>query len=284
LIRTEQIREIVLRMLGTGELHGYEIHRNLESRGVKIRIGRLYEILNKMCDDGLLRDSWSPSESGPQKRVYRLSQNGVATREKILLEAIRTVHEFYSEYLRALPPEKGAFTQIAGLLTRDLGNNPTIAFVSMKASKSISQLLSAISSILPHCTLYFVGPRETALEMELGKLPSLEGSYDNIPAKDNYFDLVILPGFTGCTDLDSCVSEWRRVLRAGGSAAIVTPTALIRAPEDPMSIGEFVEQRENPERSHGPGMSEALLKNRLSKRFSRVDTNTVVHIGLIIAS
>ncbi len=275
---------MVLRMLGTRELHGYEIHRDLESRGVKIRIGRLYEILNKMCDDGLLEDSWSPSESGPQKRMYRLSQNGVAAREKILLEAIQTVHEFYSEYLRALPPEKGAFMQIAGLLTRDLGKSPTIAFVSMKPSKSISQLLLAIRSIVPDCTLYFVGPRETALKMELGEFPSLEGSYDNIPAKDNYFDLVVFPGFTGCSDLDTCVSEWRRVLRLGGSAAIVTPTALIRELEDPMSIGEFVEQRENPERSQGAGLSETHLKDHLSKQFSSIDTNTVVHIGLIIAS
>ena len=91
MIRTESIKEVTMMMLGNRDLHGYEIHRELEARDMRIGIGRLYDILNQMYEDGYLDDSWEASESGPQKRIYSLSNKGHIARESILMDAIHTV-------------------------------------------------------------------------------------------------------------------------------------------------------------------------------------------------
>ncbi len=281
MIRKEQVQYEILKILGDSELHGYDIHRLLEERGIKIRIGRLYEILNQMSSIGLLKDKWLPSPSGPKKRIYRISTKGNKTREHILMDAIQTVHEFYGEYLRTLPKEKGAFHIISQYLLSDLGEKPAIAFVSMKMSRSIEQLLSTLINSVPNATVYFVGQRETHAEMGLTSIPFLEGTCNNIPSKDDYFDLLVLPGYTGVDSILDCIKEWRRVLNSKGRIGIVTPTALIRKVEDPMSIGEFLEQKEHPSEIVGSMSPGEIISKELEKHFKKVELFTVVHVSVI---
>ncbi|MFW9978173.1 MAG: helix-turn-helix transcriptional regulator [Candidatus Thorarchaeota archaeon] len=282
MIRQDQIRNEILKMLGNSELHGYDIHGQLEKRGIKLRIGRLYEILNQMSSEGLLMDNWQPSASGPQKRVYGISSKGNEFREKILMDAIQTVHEFYGEYLRSLPAEKGAFSILSKILLEGLGNAPVIAFVSMKSSKAARLLLSTILDTSPKATIYFVGPREIFSDMDLGITPNLEGTCSNIPSKDDYFDLVVLPGFSALESVIECLDEWYRVVNKSGKVAIVTPTALVKKIEDPMSIGEFIEQKEHPSEFEGETSPESLIVSEFEKRFTKVERKSVVHISVII--
>ena len=283
MIRKEQVRNQILKILGENELHGYDIHKLLEERGMKIRIGRLYEVLNQMSSEGLLKDRWLPSPSGPKKRMYRISAKGRNTRETILQDAIQTVHEFYGEYLRTLPKEKGAFHIISEQLLKDLGDTPAIAFVSMRSSRSIKELLTTILQKAPKASLYFVGPREIADEMELVSIPYLEGTCNSVPSKDDYFDLLVLPGFSGFDSISDCVKEWRRVLNSTGKVGIVSPTTLIRRVEDPMSIGEFLEQKEHPSELEEEDVSpEELISAELKKHFKRVKQYAVVHVSVIL--
>ncbi len=281
MIRQDQIQNEVLKMLGDRELHGYDIHKQLEERGLKLRIGRLYEILNQMSRKDLLKDTWQPSPSGPQKRVYRISAKGRKQRENILMDAIQTVHEFYGDYLRNLPPEKGAFSIISRTLLEGLRNEPVIAFVSMTYSKSINYLLRALQDTSPRSTIYFVGPRDVFSEMDLDSAPYLEGSSDNIPSKDGYFDLLVLPGIAKLDSLTKCIKEWQRVIHGTGKVGIVTPTALIRKIEDPMSIGEFIEQKEHPSSFVGSISPEQQIITEFQSKFLKVDTKLVVHVSVI---
>ncbi len=280
LVRTEDILQMVIKILGDRDMHGYDIHKELEARGMRIGIGRLYEILNKMHDEEFLSDSWSESTSGPKKRVYSLNAKGRNARETILMDAIHTVHEFYGEYLRNLPPEKSAFTILASHLARGLGPDSTIAYVSMRFTKAIQMMLVNLHLILPESTIYLVGPRDMTNEMGVD-LPSLEGSCNSIPAKDSYFDLVILPGFSGSDDLESCVLEWERVLKPTGKVVIATPSALLKNPDDPMSIGEYLEQHEHPRQFEGLISPETRIREILGKFFEIADADSVVHISLI---
>ena len=282
--RTENIQQMIIKLLGNRDLHGYDIHKKLETRGMKIGIGRLYEILNQMYKDGFLSDIWKQSESGPKKRIYSLNSKGREAREAILVEAIYTVHEFYGEYLRDLPPEKSAFMLMANHLAENLASDATIAYVAMKSTKPIKAVLSSLRIRLPEATLYVVGPRNIASEMELESLPSLEGSCHSIPAKNEYFDLVVLLAFSESEDLKSCIHEWHRILKSTGKVVIITPAALLKQPEDPLSIGEFVEQREHPsnfENSIAPGEA---IHSTLEQYFGKIDTDNLLHITIISAS
>ncbi len=270
-------------MLGDRDLHGYDIHKELESRGIKIGIGRLYEILNQMHEQGFLNDSWSESGSGPKKRIYSLNVKGHDARETILTEAIHIVHEFYGEYLRGLPQEKSPFALISTKLMQGLDSRSVIGYVVNKLTKPISLVLKILKATLPEATIYLVGPREIISENELEGLSNLEGGYTNIPTKDGLFDLLVLPGFSGVEPIASSTEEWSRVLKPSGKIAIVTPTALLTQPADPLNIGEFIEQREHPSDFSGSSPPEQELKNHLQTHFGNIKTEYVVHISLITA-
>ena len=47
-MRTQELKKVILRLVGNREFYGYEIHRQLEERNINIGIGRLYSILTDM--------------------------------------------------------------------------------------------------------------------------------------------------------------------------------------------------------------------------------------------
>lgn len=283
MIRTESIKQMTIMMLGDRDLHGYDIHKELESRRIKIGIGRLYEILNQMHEEGFLNDSWSESGSGPKKRVYSLNSKGRDARETILTESIHTVHEFYGEYLRSLPHEKSPFALISRKLLQGLDPQSVIGYVVNKLTKPISLILKTLKATLPDATIYLVGPREVISENEIEGLSNLEGGYANIPTKNGLFDMLVLPGFSGEEPIASSTEEWRRVVKSSGRITVVTPTALLTQPEDPLNIGEFIEQREHPSDFTGTTPPEQELKHHLQTHFGNIETEYVVHISLITA-
>ncbi|MHA1906682.1 MAG: helix-turn-helix transcriptional regulator [Candidatus Thorarchaeota archaeon] len=270
-------------MLGNCDLHGYEIHRELEAREMKIGIGRLYEILNQMHEDGLLDDSWAQSESGPKKRIYSLSDKGREARESILMDAINTVHEFYGEYLRNLPVEKSPFLILSKVIARNLNSESTIGYVVNKFTRPISLVLKNLRKEYPNATIYLVGPKHVISENESETISNLEGACNDIPTKDGFFDLLALPGFSGVDVIETCTKEWSRVLKPNGQVSVVTPTALLFQPDDPLNIGEFIEQREHPTQFTGTTAPAEELKKQLNTVFEKVEIESVVHISIVSA-
>jgi DNA-binding PadR family transcriptional regulator len=270
-------------MLGDRDLHGYEIHRDLEAREIKIGIGRLYEILNQMHDDGLLDDSWTDSESGPKKRIYSLSKKGQEARESILMDAIHTVHEFYGEYLRKLPPETSPFTILSKKLFSNLNSNSTIGYVVNKLTKPISLVLKNLRTEFPDAIIYLIGPRDVISEYESESISTLEGACNDLPTKEGFFDLLAFPAFSGFDVIESCVEEWNRVLKPNGRVCVVSPTALLSQPNDPLHIGEFIEQREHPTQFTGTIAPIEILMKQLNEQFEKIETDSVVHISIISA-
>ncbi|MFW9908829.1 MAG: helix-turn-helix transcriptional regulator [Candidatus Thorarchaeota archaeon] len=284
MIRTETIEREVLGILGHRQMHGYEIHKELESRDMKIGIGRLYDILNQMYSRGLLKDAWSDSASGPKRRVYWLTKKGEQARNQILEDAIHTVHEYYGDYLRNLPTEKSAFALIAKKIVENSPEESVIGFLAERATGAIKTSLKFLRNRRPKATIYFVGSRKMANELDIEGLPNLEGSYSSIPTKDQYLDLIVLPGFLGVQNDESCYKEWRRVLKPSGKIAIAAPTALIRKIEDPLSIGEFIEQREYPPQFNGDIPPEKILTENLKKYFAQIESYDIVHITILTAT
>jgi poly-beta-hydroxybutyrate-responsive repressor len=99
------LRPCLLLLLREGEAHGYELAENVSVFGFDHSDpGALYRALRKLERLGLVSSSWQPSDSGPPRRVYALTEIGVAEldlRATELAEGERRIDAFLSRYLRA---------------------------------------------------------------------------------------------------------------------------------------------------------------------------------------
>lgn len=68
----------ILSILKEGEMHGGSIHQSLKEKfGVEPAKSIVYIMLRRMEGAGLVISEWNTSESGPAKRVYRITQEGL---------------------------------------------------------------------------------------------------------------------------------------------------------------------------------------------------------------
>jgi PadR family transcriptional regulator PadR len=272
-MRTPELKTTVLRMAGKGEFYGYEIHKKLEQRNISIGIGRLYSILAEMKDEGLLKDRWEKSKSGPKRRVY-----------KILIEAIRIVHEFYTEYLVSLPPKNSVFNIIGRMLTKNLSKTSNIGYAATRFSGPLRRILDYFRNNVPDGKKYAISPKAKELDLGFEDVFVVEGTFDDIPMKDNHLDLLVITGNIHSDDLTACLKEWRRVLAEDGILAIATPTATITTYEDPLEIGEYIEQREHPQPEGEQSLNSKIIRDEMGNYFSETEEMKVVHITILLGT
>lgn len=283
-MRTEDLKRVILRMFGSREFYGYDFHKELEAEKVKVGISRLYRVLTGMLRDGLLEGRWEKGQLGPRKRVYRLSNKGRKEREKILLAAIDTVHGFYSEYLLNLPGETNVLSRISKLTLSDVDREGEIVFISAEYSVMHEKILSVLHGEVPESKIYFVKPASLTVDSDLVNLWLLNGTYDSIPLRDNYVNLLIVVDIPKKDSVEKSLREWRRVLKQHGTLAIITPTILIHEYNDPLSIGNFIEKYEHKALEKGEYVEAKALELQLRKFFHKVEEKQIVDMTIILAS
>ena len=267
-MRTQELKKVILRLVGNREFYGYEIHKQLEERNINIGIGRLYSILTDMKKDGYLNDRWEKSQSGPKRRVYQIAERGESAREEILTDAIKTVHEFYTDYLFDLPKEFSAFDKISKVLLENLPPSTTVACVATRFSKPILKIIESL-------------PQSSDLDIGIRNVSIIDGTLEDIPMKDNYLDLLMATGSITSDCLNRCLKEWQRVTNPEGTVALVIPTALLTDYRDPLDIGEFIEQREHSRSDYDDFLTEEQLVTEMEKFFESVDMIKVIHISIL---
>jgi DNA-binding PadR family transcriptional regulator len=283
-MRTPELKNTILRMTGKSEFYGYEIHKQLEQRNIKIGIGRLYSVLAEMKDEGLLKDRWEKSQSGPKRRIYQIGRKGFKERENILMEAIRTVHDFYTEYLIDLPPENSVFNIISNILTKGLSKKSNIGYAASRFSGPIRSIISQLRNNVQDGSVYVIADKTNRLDLGIEGVLVVEGTFEDLPMKDKFLDLLIVTGNIKSDCLARCLSEWRRVLSDDGILAIVAPTATISIFKDPLEIGEFIEQREHPRLESDDSLSSEIIQSEMTRFFKRVEEKRVVHITLLLGT
>lgn len=97
--RGDYLRACVLLLLAEGGKHGYELLAELVEDGYgDADAGGLYRTLRAMEDQGLVASSWQYGASGPARRVYDLTDHGVAA----LGEAAAAVYDMRRRLTRFL--------------------------------------------------------------------------------------------------------------------------------------------------------------------------------------
>jgi PadR family transcriptional regulator, regulatory protein PadR len=90
---------LVLAMLKKEDTYGYDISDAISSK-IHISAGTVYPILRKMKDDGLVTTYLSEQSSGPARKYYRLTPEGIKKYEALSrewLEFIGITKQFLEE-------------------------------------------------------------------------------------------------------------------------------------------------------------------------------------------
>jgi len=283
-LRTDDLIRTVLELSRGKEFYGYDVHRKL-SETDHIEISRFYRVLARMLDEGYLESRWEKSPLGPKKRVYRLGKKGKDELDRILLDAIQTIHNFYGDYLLDLPPKADVFKRICGMLTSGLKTQTTIACILASEYTAMHERMTrSLRDELSKVKIYVVKPRSAVIETKLDNLILLEGTSGDIPFKDNYLDLLVVTDIPRRKALESAVSEWHRALKQDAKLGILTPTVTLRKYEDPLTIGDFIEKYEHESIEKGENLDSEFLKRLLGKFFQDVQEKQIVHMTLFMAS
>ncbi len=283
-MRTEDLKRVLLRMFGSREFYGYEVHKELASEKIEVGISRLYRVLTEMLRDGLLEGRWEKGQLGPRRRVYRIGKKGKTEREKLLLDAIDTVHGFYSEYLLNLPAETNVINSVCKLLSSKVDREGEIAFISPTYSVMHEKVLHKLRNEMPQAKIYFVKPASLAVDLNFDNLWFLNGTCDNIPLRDGYVDLAIVAEAPEKDCLEKSLREGHRVLKQDGTLAMLVPAILVSKYEDPLSIGNFIEKYEHEASEKGDYVKAEVLKALLQKFFHKVEEKRIVHMAFFLAS
>jgi len=284
-LRTEELIETVLKLSKGREFYGYDLHKKITSEVVGVEIGRFYRILAVMVHQGLLESHWEKSSSGPRRRMYLLSKKGRKELNRILLEAIETVHDFYGDYLLNLPAALDVFDRIGVSLTKGLNAKKNAAYVvAADYNPMDDRILSALGRRIPQGTLYLAKPLSVHVEPKIESPVVLDAAIDNIPLKDDYLDALMVRDIPPGELLENAVREWHRLLRKDGRLGILAPTVTLRNHMDPLTIGDFIEKYEHEleatrKSEHADG---ELLRRLFRKFFQNLEEITIVHMTLLV--
>jgi len=283
-VRTTELRAIILKTFKDKEFYGYDVHKKLIEKGIKIEIGRLYNVLNQMLQDGLLESNWEKSSKGPKKRIYRLDIKGKTELDKVLMTAIQTIHRAYGEYLLSLPTEKSVFNHISKEIVEENKSHCTVVLIAESLSPMYQKLLNGIQDRLVDSRIFIVKSKALPLKLELDNVVYLEGNSENIPLKNSYVDLLLTVDMPRKENMERSRKEWCRVIKKTGKIALLAPNVLFSSMQDPLTIGDYMEKWEHEiyeNRKMGGGKS---LLDSLKKHFSSVEQKNIVHMKLVIAS
>ena len=73
------LKPVILSLLAHGEAYGYEILQRIEDLSdgsVLWTAGTIYPVLHRLETKGLITAVWRPSQTGPRRKYYRLTNKG----------------------------------------------------------------------------------------------------------------------------------------------------------------------------------------------------------------
>jgi PadR family transcriptional regulator PadR len=283
-MRAQELKRTILRMYGGGEFYGYDVHKRLALAGIQVEVSYLYRVLNEMLREGLLEGRWEKSPLGPRKRIYRVDKQGREELERTLLDAIGTVHMFYGKYLMGLAPKLNVVEDICTPLMDGLQEKCNIGVLASQYSPMIEGLIRTMRGISPGGKTFLIKPASGPDDLKLHGLTVIAGTYNDIPLRKDLLDLLLVIGLPPKNSLATALAHWHRVLNSGARLAVMVPTILLEAYEDPLTIGDFVEKHEHETIEMGERIDKEALLALLKDAFIRVEERQIVHITILQAS
>jgi PadR family transcriptional regulator PadR len=279
-MRKDDLKKTIVEILSSEEMHGYEVQKQLTSKGLRPNISYLYRVLAEMEREGYLEKRQMKSTFGPEKKVYRLGQKGSAELDQELKNAVKIIHKKYFEYLGKLPPEKSAIRKLQRLLDAQVGGDHKILVVAPRIF--YDWMISSLCSKFKEGKIYLIKPPSVKVNIESANLSILDATAENILLKDNFVDAVRVHGEP--KNIHKVVEEFHRVFRKDGSLALIVPYARPQKDDYPLTMGEFVEKVEHEvSEEDKTELDFAAIASLLSYLFLRVRNYRIAHLAILVA-
>jgi PadR family transcriptional regulator PadR len=276
----DDLKKAIVEMLGNQEMHGYEVQKQLASRGFRPNISYLYRVLGEMDAEGYLEVTRMKSTLGPERKVYRLGKKGLEKLDQELQEAVKTIHVKYMQYLAKLPPEKSAIRKLQRLLDSQVGRGDTILVVAPRVF--YDWMVSSLGNVLEDGKIYLVKPQSVKLSVECANLIVLDTPIENISLKDNFVDAVRVHGEP--ENVHRALKELHRVLKKDGSLALIVPYYHLQQDKYPLTMGEFVEKVEHEVLEEDKTkLDYTSAESLLSRYFHKVKRHRLAHLAIFVA-
>jgi DNA-binding PadR family transcriptional regulator len=247
-LKKDRMKVLIIRMLLEREASGYQIIKELSSKGLKSRPNYTYRILSEMEKEGSIKGRWAPSKSGPRKHIYSLTEQGQKEFRASVKDSLDLLMGAFTHFNRGI---RDVFPVIQGsrMLLDSMG-------VPIKNSTETKMVIAtggydpmicypyefyAIAEILSDSTIYLVKPPSSQMGESNRNLVVMDGLRSSLPFKDNFADYMFLEGFPKYVSEEKTVKECSRVLKPDGHLIIRLVDELIeeRLPKFP-HFGSYV--------------------------------------------
>ena len=278
-MKKRELKRAIIRTIRSRELYGYELRKILASQGVKLQLSYIYKTLKEMSDEGFLESDLRRGGYGPQRRLYRLTEQGRRELGKIFGEAQELIHDFYEEYVSNLPP--AFFSDRFRMMMREVyGGRESMALVISEPLTYIHrELLETMCLRAGGKRTYLVKPSSIRAEVDFPNLTVLEGSLDDIPLKEKSLDALVVVDIQDAVNLVTCCREFRRVLKSGSVLFGCAPFMGLGDVIDPLEVGEFMKKMKYSLTGR-PYLDKETIKKALGENFDYVD---IASIGFLTA-
>jgi len=278
-----ELRNTILDLFSREDMYGYQVINKIEIDGEKIEPPRIYVILKELYNEGLLKDRWERSGTGPSRRIYSLDEKGRAVLRANLLQSISAVRKDYGKYLMSLHPQIDITGEIINRLLEGIDGKKKTAFFTNHDDDMTKTMISNIQRKVPEGRVYLIKPRSVEIITNYEKVEILSGRYEDIPLKDGFVDLLIINDLPEGEQLMTAIKEWHRVLNSEGNLGIITPSVLVKERVDPIDIGDYMAKLEHEVLGKSNYIDEGRLKKGLRKFFRDVENHLITHLTLILA-
>lgn len=173
--------------------------------------------------------------------------------------------------------------RLCTIITDELRGEGNIAHIIPKYSPMHERMIYALHNKVPERKVYIAKPSSVTVKLNLDNILLLDGTYDNIPLKNDFCDLLVVIDLPKKDFLKIALEEWHRVLSHNGRLVIVTPTTLTHQYKDPLTIGDFIEKYEHETIEKGEMISKEYLQAQLKNLFKEVEERHIVHMTVLQA-
>lgn len=132
---------LLLALDRVGRSYGYELFETVQAQGLITDLAGVYRALRSMQRHGLVTSVWEPSASGPDRRVYALSDEG----RRAAAEAARELQGVRDALSAALSRRDADARQAASVI----GSTANEALQLMSRGDTDAEGKTAVKSALP---------------------------------------------------------------------------------------------------------------------------------------
>ncbi len=230
-----ELERIILRVLSEEELCGYDLWKNLSSKGFKFHSNHIYVTLAGMERRGLVSSRWLDKDNGtkaPRKHLYTIGGKGIEEMNTYLTEALNLLMTSYVNFIRNVEDYSGfssVIMQASASLQMPLPAEGARIVLAIPYHDPLTcyQMIYSLSDTFRSTQLYVITPPEMELHQVRANMTTLHGWRYDMPLRDGFADYLIMEGFPRQVSEQKTVAECARVVGGEGIFIIQVKNAMV---------------------------------------------------------